>query len=232
MTIAYKVGRSKIPTLLHGTAVESVIELISEGKTKSPTEIGAPWRHEERGFMYFFPLRSGIKGHWLEGPDNGSQRDNYQRVKGYAQLNQYGRFIRDNQIPEPAKPFSYCEVDDWLMGNINGSELKRLLKRDCPNIEDIFRRDDWQKARQHLKHKRGVVIELNKKALQLDLYSEDEFGNGAGEVKAYLPEGLSLEYVHRIIPCGRLEEQAIDETLEAHPIPEIRKVKIRLPSSN
>jgi len=227
-TIAYQIGRSRTPTMTHGTSVESAIELIEWGRTKPPED--GPWHHDERGFMYFSPIKKAFRRHWFhdEISEEETKLSAIKTGADYAQLNQYERIMREHQIPFPTRPFDYCEVDQWLMGNIGDEELIRILGRECPDIRTVFGREEWQKARRQLEDRRGIVIELNKRALRLELYDEDL----GGEIKIHLPDGLSLEYVHRIIPCGKLEEQTIDETLQTHQRQEIRKVKIRSPFSN
>lgn len=60
MDVAYKIGSSRIPVLLHGTSLEAALELLHEGRTKPPAFSGGILDVDD-GYMFFHPLKSGFK---------------------------------------------------------------------------------------------------------------------------------------------------------------------------
>jgi hypothetical protein len=197
-----EVSSQGCPVLVHGTSVEAVIELLSNGRL--PPSRGCkvlPDHHMNRGYLYFVPRKKSFVNHPL-----------YDKIKidldGSALRNEVRHDAENNQgVDYLRQLFGY-----WPLG-FNSDDFTDLdgLQEEGVDIEKI-EKYGLDRLESDLEKRKGVVIGINEKIFELKI--EDGSDDPGEEVMIYLPEGLDIKYVHYICPMGELERKALRDFIQ------------------
>jgi len=196
------------PIMVHGTSVESAIELLSTGRIL-PSSALRPMGHfshpVNRGYLFFVPRKKSFAGHPLHDAIDldldGEALDN--EVRSYAQNLQGIEFLRSNFGNWPAE----CNYDEF---EPYGNWSLEMLDKKGVNV-GLMRRYGLHKIYAELQKRAGVCIGINDRMFELKI--EDGHDSPGEEVMVHLPDGLELKYVLYIRPFGEIERKALDEYL-------------------
>lgn len=192
-------GISKKPLMLHGTSVETVIELFENGVLPTGTYLAETPDH-----LYFVPVQDRLKGTKFYDEFEGFTVPFAKKsAKGYAKVNAE-RWYVFNEIKKAVSNPEYAEVItfDWIYGFypviIPEEEKQKALRL------------GFEKIISEAEKRKGVILEMNDDILELviELDPEDE------GLKLDCPNGLDAKYVKGIELLGNEERDIVKKYMQ------------------
>ncbi len=213
LRIGYSAGRN--PVAVHGTCVEAAMELLKTGRLPSSYDIDVRKKHpSHRGYLFFVPKKDAFKNNLkiyteIDGnPDLDDIKKLEYEASLYAELMQgriylrslFGRFWPKDGYLDPENNLDesgFMVAEACLASRRNRKYLKY---RRCGTLK------------RELKSKKGVVIGLNERALELDMEPGSDIPED--EIMIHLPRGLPAEYVAYVRALGSEEKRKLDACLK------------------
>jgi len=187
-------GISENPLMLHGTGIETILELVKTGRLPS----GA---NECKGRLYFAPAydaftnRKGFKGL------TSSRKNPLEEASGYAKIAAEEFYLAnllncqtagEYEVIAIAYVHGYCSLLGWRR------ELKKI------GIEMSL--EEVTKLAHNASERRGVIIEPKESILQMNCFvpADDNFA-----IAVECPDGLDKKHIKGIKPLGQIEDTLI-----------------------
>jgi len=201
-------GISENPLMLHGTGIESVLELANTGRL--PTGVmgfceDSPVYEYTEGRLFFVPVTSRFKGKKYETLAKMDKNKCIDDAKFYAECDAFIDFFASELNCKTAETYTllgYLEV-----GSIGWMELKKGLKRNGINVSKRKMTSLYKQA----KKRKGVIIEPNESILELP--HEVGLGDGAA-IAVKCPDGLDKKYVKGMELQGEIEKRLMQRFLD------------------
>ncbi len=197
------------PVMVHGTSVESTIELLRTGILPSSF---SPHHSEHPigcGYLFFVPRKKSFHGHplypQLKIDLDGGKLEN--AVAGYAQDIQCRRFLMD-VLGYWSDNYGSCDLESYDEANFDD------MRRDGVDTEKM-KKYGLIRLWRDVEKRRGVCIGINKKIFELEI--RDGADVPGMEVMIKVPTGLDIKYVHYIYPLGKLEDEALRQFIAGLP---------------
>lgn len=181
-----KNGISKKLLMLHGTSVESVIELFENGILPSGTDLA-----ESTYTLYFVPVQEKLKGTiFYDEFDGFTVSFAKTSVKAYAKINAERWYVYNRIRKVVSNPLYAGKIaHEWLYG----------LRDDIPEEErQKALRLDWKEIMSKAEKRKGAILEINDDILKLDLELDPEDEG----LKMHCPNGLDVKYIKGIELLG------------------------------
>ena len=196
---------SKETTLVHGTSLETAIEILEKGRMTPNRMTTDPNAIESyKGYLFFSPHASHFRGHELDGLfDRHTYGEAIRLASRYAkslsrlhyinyQLGYFCSTIQDYfSLTRDYKKFSK-ELDAELL---NEEPFKSLPEKVVFNML------------QESQKRRGVLLGFGKEVFRLRIERGKDMPRD--EICIYLPRGISSRYVNAIVPLGDVERKAL-----------------------
>jgi len=208
-----KGSKHRNPVLAHGTSVDAVCMMLSDGYLPGSRNPGASEHPADNGYLFFHPRKSAFKGHPLFNkimPD-WNTRKLEREVGFYAEIHQWYSTMKNMCL---SLGF------EWDVDFCAYTLFEKNVVDSSPPPEDSFAHylgnlpvDELKKVKKELLRRRGVVLGLNEKVLELPI--EQGVDEPHHEVMIKLPGGLSIDYVDYIRPLGKYEQKKIYEMLRS-----------------
>lgn len=195
-------------TLLHGTSIEAVIQLVNTGNLPSSYHEKLP----DNSFvdhLFFVPNKPAFVGHGFYhqikiGEVSKPTIHDYVRV--YARNNGFTHYFLSQLAFIP--PTDPQEIFDPLINKGKDKFIGPFLavaKQFNMGIQEL------EEVAQDAQKRRGVVVGLNKLVFELNI--EDSPDIPGYECMIHLPHGLDAKYIQFIQPLGNQEKMMLDVSI-------------------
>ena len=185
--------------LAHGTSASAAIQLLETGKLPPARgDTAVPDHPINNGYLFFIPKKQSFVDHPL-----------YCKIKIDLDTNELETEAASYALQHEVQEFLTNEVglsDSEQISEIISLAMETLCFVDINEIPKV-QEYGVERFYHDLRKRRGVVIGVNRKILELNL--EDGSDVPGEEVMCYLPNGLDIQYVNHIFPCGELEENRL-----------------------
>ena len=197
------------PSMVHGTSVESTIDMLRSGRLPSSFYSGSSDHPADRGYLFFVPRKKSFAGHPLHDGieinlEGGKLED---EVSIYAENTQRTRFLIDT--------LGYWPVDvGWYEFEPYGNVTLEELAGKGVDVQ-LMRGYGLARLYNDVMARMGVCVGLNQRVFELEIEPGHDYPKS--EVIIHLPDGLDIRYVQYFYPFGDLEDDRLRAFIDTLP---------------